>query len=335
MDWACPTHRLRLTTDLRCPKGCHYLLKRGVPRFAASGYTEAFGFQWLNYRRTQLDSATGTHLSEERLRRCVGEELWDELPGKRVLEVGCGAGRFTEVLLSKGADLVSVDLSDAVDANALNFPGHTVAQADLFALPFVPQTFDVVICLGVIQHTPDSERAIAALWDQVAPGGTLVIDHYRLSLSYLTKTAPLFRAVLKRMKPEASLRAVNALVDTLLPIHQRAGALSPLLTRLSPVMAYYRSLPLTEQQHREWAMLDTYDSLTCWHKRYRTVGQIARCLEGLQATDIHCVKGGNGVEARAKRSVRVPDAGHRIPREVAGAVGRTDDARAASNLAGA
>jgi 2-polyprenyl-3-methyl-5-hydroxy-6-metoxy-1,4-benzoquinol methylase len=45
----------------------------------------------------------------------VGEKLWAELAGKQVLECGCGAGRFTEILLAEGAQVTFIDLSEAVD----------------------------------------------------------------------------------------------------------------------------------------------------------------------------------------------------------------------------
>ena len=64
---------------------------------------------------------TGIPISRTRLRRCLGEAVWKRLAGLDVLECDCGAGRFTEVLLDDGARVTSVDLSEAVDANAENF----------------------------------------------------------------------------------------------------------------------------------------------------------------------------------------------------------------------
>src|SRR5262249_51327300 len=151
--------------------------KNGIPRFVAnSEYAGSFGAQWKKYRLTQLDSYTGTTISEQRTRRCIGKKLWDELTGTQILECGCGAGRFTEILLSKQAYVTSVDLSDAVDANQENFPQnetHRIAQADILQLPFAPRQFDVVFCLGVIQHTPSPEATIGALYEQVKTGGML------------------------------------------------------------------------------------------------------------------------------------------------------------------
>jgi 2-polyprenyl-3-methyl-5-hydroxy-6-metoxy-1,4-benzoquinol methylase len=131
----------------------------------SSKYAAAFGAQWKKYRRTQLDSYTGTSISRDRARRCIGEDLWAEFAGKQVLECGCGAGRFTETLLDRGAYGTLLDLSDAVEANEENFPQnatHRIAQADIQNLPFAPQQFDVVFCLGVIQYTPCPEETISS-----------------------------------------------------------------------------------------------------------------------------------------------------------------------------
>lgn len=65
-------------------------------------------------------------LSYERARRCLVESVWKDLHGSdqyHVLQAGCDAGRFTEILLGVPyTHVFSVDSSDAVDANQLNFP---------------------------------------------------------------------------------------------------------------------------------------------------------------------------------------------------------------------
>lgn len=310
--WYCPRHQQALHDEgeaLLCPSGCRYPIKNGIPRFVpSSNYSSAFGLQWKTYRRTQLDSYTGLPLSKDRLQRCFGEVLWSQLAGKQVLEAGCGAGRFTEILLEKQTYLTSVDLSSAVDANQENFPQnatHRIAQADILALPFASHQFDVVMCLGVIQHTPNPEQTIAALYEQVKPGGWLVIDHYPYTLSYYTKTAPLFRAIMRRLPPDQGLKWSERLVNTFLPFHKavrhvRLGQM--LVSRLSPVLCYYHSIPqLSDEHQREWALLDTHDSLTDWYKHFRTKSQLRRTLEQLGLSDVWCENGGNGVEARGQR----------------------------------
>ena len=85
-----------LPDAVQSPGRADYPVIDGIARFAPrSTYAEAFGEQWQRYRQTQLDSYTGFPVSEIRLRRCLGEDVWDSLRGKLVLEAGCGAGRFT------------------------------------------------------------------------------------------------------------------------------------------------------------------------------------------------------------------------------------------------
>lgn len=113
--------------EVVCAHDHHWCIESRSPRMIAVGdnYADAFGLHWKAYRRTQLDSHTKTTISLDRARRCIGEEAWAMLHRRDrtdVLEVGCPAGRFTEVLLATGAYVTSVDLSSAVDANAANFP---------------------------------------------------------------------------------------------------------------------------------------------------------------------------------------------------------------------
>ena len=308
-DWHCPAHGLPLEADgdaLRCPDGDAYPVRGAIPRFVPSGgYAAAFGAQWNAYRQTQLDSHTGVPLSRDRARRCLGDDAWGGLEGAHVLEVGCGAGRFTEVLLARGAHVTSVDLSAAVDANAGNFPvgeRHRVAQADVRALPFAPRSFDVVFCLGVIQHTPNTEETLAALYAQVRPGGWLAVDHYTYRAAWFLSTQPAVRRVLIRMPPEKTVPLTEKLVNGLWPLHSRLRGARKVVERISPVQTYFDLFPeLDDEQQRGWAVLDTHDALTDRYKWFRTRAQFERALVALGAGDVACWRGGNGVEGRARR----------------------------------
>jgi SAM-dependent methyltransferase len=310
--WSCPTHRKLLILDdelLCCPMGHSFPVVRDIPRFVSgSNYSDHFGAQWNQYRLTQLDSYTGRTITSDRIRRCLGGALWNNLSGKHVLECGCGAGRFTEILLERGAKVTSVDLSNAVEANARNFPvneSHRLLQADILDLPFLELNFDLVLCLGVIQHTPIPEKTIERLYYQVKPGGALIIDHYTYSLGALLSLKPLFRAWLKRMPPAKAMAISESLTDRFIPLHRRLRNKYPLwtlLSRMSPLTTFYRMYPdLPEKLQREWALLDTHDSLTDWFKHRRTRRQIKELLSTLGLEEIRCVYAGNGVEARGVR----------------------------------
>jgi 2-polyprenyl-3-methyl-5-hydroxy-6-metoxy-1,4-benzoquinol methylase len=310
--WRCPEHRVALRSEaesLFCPAGERYPLRDGIPRFvASSSYSASFGLQWNRYRLTQLDSHAGIPITRERIRHCLGEDLYYGLHGLHVLECGCGAGRFTEILLDRGASVTSIDLSEAVDVNRENFPEadtHRIAQADVLKLPFAPRLFDVVFCLGVVQHTPNPEETIRRLYDQVRPGGALVLDHYTYNLSWYTKSAMLFREYLRRLPPDLGLRHTEKLVELFLPLHRtarhsRLGQM--LLSRISPVLCYYQAYPqLSDELQREWALVDTHDYLTDWYKHFRTPRQMIGTFERMGLTDVWCTAGGNGVEIRGKR----------------------------------
>lgn len=314
-DWpafCCPVHQKDLQTSeegFYCNHGHKFPVLQGIPRFVNHNtYADAFGVQWKRYRLTQLDSFSGVPITEERTRRCLGEELWTTLSGKHVLECGCGAGRFTEILLKRRALVSSIDLSDAVEANQQNFPQsplHRIAQADILHLPFQAGQFDVVFCLGVIQHTPNPEETISALFRQVKPGGWLVVDHYTYELSEFTKSAALLRFLFKRLPPRIGLHWTEGMVAKLLPLHrsvQNMRLAQIVLSRFSPVMSYYKAYPqLSDEMQYQWALVDTHDSLTCWYRRFRTKSQIERLLRSLGLTQIECWYGGNGVEARGRR----------------------------------
>jgi 2-polyprenyl-3-methyl-5-hydroxy-6-metoxy-1,4-benzoquinol methylase len=313
-QWACPEHGLLLEQageSLICAQGHEYPIIDGIPRFVPhSDYTAAFGAQWKRYRLTQLDSYTGTTITSDRTRRCLGESLWGDLDGKSVLECGSGAGRFTEILTGLRARLTSVDMSDAVSALQESFPQSDtlrIGQADILRLPFEPKQYDVVFCLGVIQHTPDPETTIERLFDQVKPGGTLVIDHYKPRLLWWFRLAPYIRMVLKRLPPERGMVVSEWFVRTFLPLHRKyrkITLLRILLNRISPVFYYFDDFPeLSDQLHYEWALVDTHDAMTDWYKFRRTPEQIRRHLERIGAVDIEVWTGGNGVEARADRAV--------------------------------
>ena len=315
-NWYCPEHQSRLKDagdSLHCDRGCRYQRRNGIPRFVASeSYSAAFGSQWKKYRLTQLDSHTGLPISKVRLARCLGE-AWTGLKDKQVLEAGCGAGRFTEILLEQGAMVTSIDLSEAFEANQESCPQserHRIAQANILSLPFPPEMFDIVLWLGVIQHTRDPERTIEALYNQVKPGGWLIFDHYTWDFFCYTRTVPYVRMIFRRLSAERGMLWSERLDNTLLPVHKRmqnARVLHSLFSRISPVIGYYRAYPeLNDELQREWGLLDTPDALTDWYKHFRTREQILRRLQTLGVAEISCSYGGIGVEARARRPTNMP-----------------------------
>lgn len=319
----CPKHqrpfaeqagaRLEDLSRLICEAGCAFPVLSSIPRFVnSSDYASAFGLQWNQFRTTQLDSYTGTTIFRERLTRCLGGSL-EVLRGKSVLEVGCGAGPFTEILLSAGARVFACDLSSAVEANYANcsgVPDYFVCQANVLTIPALFDSFDFVVCLGVIQHTPDPEQTIRALVKHVKPGGMLVIDHYSYNYPY-PRSRRILRPLLLRLPPRLTTPLTLGMARALLPLHKFSRInvrgmwrLKSFLLKHSPLVDHFDDYPhLGEALVGEWSVLNTHDTLTDRYKHLRSAEEIDACLASCGLVDIEVSYGGNGVEARAKKSV--------------------------------
>jgi SAM-dependent methyltransferase len=109
-------------------------------------------------------------------------------PGSLVLEAGCGVGAQTVTLAgrSPGARFTSVDVSARSLAearrrtDAMGITNVRFQQADVFALPFAPESYDHVFVCFVLEHLSRPVEALAILHGLLRPGGTLTViegDH--------------------------------------------------------------------------------------------------------------------------------------------------------------
>jgi SAM-dependent methyltransferase len=290
--------------------GCHrYPVRNGIPRFVPeSNYADNFGMQWNHFAKTQLDSHSGYAISAERFWKATN---WTpaEMKNCWVLDVGCGSGRFAEVALSTGAQVVALDYSSAVDAcyaNLKHHPNLHVVQGDIYALPFAPETFSFVYSLGVLQHTPDVAKAFAALPPLVRRGGHLCVDYYEKSLKSLLLPKYWLRPFTKGMPKHKLFALIETLVPVLLPVSRMLGripAVGKLLKRTIPVANYDGLLPLTEIQMREWALLDTFDWLSPAYDNPQTNRSARTYMEQAKMEQIEVLKAGHLV-TRGRKPVQ-------------------------------
>ncbi len=283
-------------------------IRGSIPRFIAQpGYLTSFGEQWNRYRRTQIDKFNGTTLSRDRFFSGTGWTAAD-LRGQSILEVGCGAGRFTQVMLDAGADVVSLDASAAVNACWTNNGPNdrlTVVQADIFEMPFAPNSFDRVFCYGVLQHTPDVGRAFQALVRPLRSGGEIAVDFYRSTPWVYRWTAKYwYRGITKRMAPDTLRRLVEWYVPRWLPIDTWCGR-QPVLRRLVPALVpcwnYSGIMNLSPDLIEQWAVLDTFDALSAYYDKPQTRRRVRRMFEADGLADINVRVGGNGILGNARK----------------------------------
>lgn len=253
--------------ELACDRQHSFPIVRSIPRFVPSeGETASFGLQWNRFRETQLDSHSGLPISRERF---FGYTGWEpaSLAGRLVLDAGCGAGRFAEVALAEAAEVVAVDRSLAVDACRSSFGRHPrlhLVQADIRQLPFEPGGFDDAYCLGVLQHTPDPAASFAAVARHVRPGGRVAVDVYPRRPANLVWPKYWLRPLTRRLPPGLLFRVVERATPSLLRLSGAVGRLprlGPKARRLVPVADYEGRYPLSPEQRREFAVLDTFDML--------------------------------------------------------------------------
>jgi SAM-dependent methyltransferase len=274
--------------------GLHrYPVHNSIPRFVPeSNYADNFGMQWNHFRQTQLDSYSGLPISSDRFWLATH---WtpEDLKDRWVLDVGCGAGRFAEVALKAGAKLVALDYSGAVDAcyaNLKHHPNLYVVQGDIYALPFAPGAFQFVYSLGVLQHTPFVAKAFAALPPMVQAGGQLCVDYYWKRIRTMLHTKYLLRPFTKRMAQPKLFDLLQRWVPGLLAVSQTLGRVplfGRVLKRLVPVADYTGIFPLTDQQLKEWALLDTFDWLAPTYDNPQTAGTVRRWFDEAKLEDVH------------------------------------------------
>jgi SAM-dependent methyltransferase len=243
-------------------------------------------------------------LSRQRL---FAVSQWSEnLQGQRILEAGSEAGRFTEVLLHTGADVFSFDFSNAVEANLSNNSGRLnfhLFQGDIFKIPFAEKSFDKVLCLGVLQHTPDPKRAFMSLAKFVKPGGELVIDVYRGHVFAFFHWKYVLRPITRRMDKECLYRIISVITPRLMPLaatlRKFAGRVG---CRLVPILEYSH-LKLPPSVNKEWAILDTFDMYSPVHDHPQRLSTVYRWFMSAGFTDVDVRYGPNGIVGKGRYRV--------------------------------
>ncbi len=101
--------------------------------------------------------------------------LADARPGERVLDLGCGAGRFVRALAEAGADPVGVELAEgALERARLNVPGAEFLRMD-DEIPLENSSVDLVWCSEVLEHVPDTAAFLSEARRVLRTGGRLLL----------------------------------------------------------------------------------------------------------------------------------------------------------------
>jgi 2-polyprenyl-3-methyl-5-hydroxy-6-metoxy-1,4-benzoquinol methylase len=283
--------------------GKHQIFIRNfIPRFVTGDtYADSFGEQWNRYRSVQIDSENNLNLSAQRFYRWTGWKK-DELRGLRILEAGCGAGRFTQVMLDADATVYSFDLSSAVDACwRTNGPNDNLCllQADIFQIPCKTESFDRVFCYGVLQHTPDPKAAFLSLIPFLRPGGEISVDCYIKSRRLNRWTAKyLWRWITSRMSRQRLFKVVEWYIPKWLPIDTflaHVPVIGMWLVGIIPCWNYTGMLPLSGEEIVSWAILDTFDALASKYDLPQTLEEVSSWFKEAGLGNVRVGGGSNGI----------------------------------------
>lgn len=146
----------------------------------------SFDWQWANLARG--DFMPGDPWFDANAARVLARELCaidaDWFVGKRMLDAGCGQGRWTRALLELGADVTAVDFSEAGLRRTRDLCGSSprlrTRRANLLEIPpdLARERFDLVFSFGVLHHTGDTYRALTNIATLVADTGALFLYLY-------------------------------------------------------------------------------------------------------------------------------------------------------------
>jgi SAM-dependent methyltransferase len=223
------------------------------------------------------------------------------------LEVGSGAGRFSEVFLrTTEAHLYSIDYSKAVEVNLKNNQKYLdrlhLAQASIYQMPFPDDCFDRIFCLGVLQHTPSFEDSVRALVKKTKIGGEIVVDFYPIK-GWYTKVHSkyILRPITKRLSKKVLLQLIRKNSPWLLRLFDILVYLKlSVFTRFLPITDV-RSFPqtLTPAERLEWVIMDSFDGLSPEFDNPQRIENVARMFTdcGCRVTFSGYVSYGSGMAA--------------------------------------
>ena len=240
----------------------------------SDGDVANFGKQWRDHVDVQIDSKNNFNISKNYLKDLLFGDL-EILRNKDVLEIGSGAGRFTEHICKYANNCVSVDLSSAIFYNVASKEKNLIRIKADFSKLLPQKKFDIVICRGVLQHTPNPKESILRLFSFVSKDkGEVFFDIYpRPKIGFLHPKylfwRPFFKTLISYEVCENFLKKNITLILKVKRNIKKIFFNSDFLSDcLIPVWDYYGKeenrfelIDLNKEQLESWTVLDTLDGL--------------------------------------------------------------------------
>lgn len=240
----------------------------GIPRFVTSQHLESFGRQWTKFDVAHDDEDRATFQAKTGLRLT-------DLDGLRVLDAGCGGGRYSKVCGEAGATVFGADHTQAVDKAAAlcrHLPQVNFVQADLKHLPFAPASFDFVFSIGVMHHDVDTRAVFEAVAPMVKPGGQFAVWLYRRNRTWQEAINDWLRRRTTKMNPDR--------LERWCVWGARLGGI-PVIKQTANKLANFSAHPNFENR-----VCDTFDWYAPEYQHHHTVAELLDWFERAGFVDL-------------------------------------------------
>jgi SAM-dependent methyltransferase len=293
---------------LECTQ-CHSSVPivRNLPRFVTSeSYAGNFGFQWNRFDTIQVDKVMHNDLSRDRFFKTTG---WPaQMEGERILEAGCGAGRFTQLALETGAEVFSFDLSSAVEAawrNNATAPRLSMFQASIYEIPLQKESFDRIFCMGVLQHCPDVGAAFRSLLPFLRPGGEVVVDVYEKEVG-VPSLKRIVRPILTPLGTERIYKLLTWVIPPAFELKKalhRIPTIGPQIGKLIPIgpISHAPRLIYTDEELKQVKILSALDMYSPLYDQPQSMDTVRRWFDDAGLVEVKLKRGDNGIDAKGKR----------------------------------
>ena len=259
-----------------------YEITNSIPRFInKENYSNNFGWQWNKWASVQFEHSNINKPMEgytTRMFNQITEWDKDDLSEKIVLDMGCGSGRFTDVVLSNGGYVIAVDNSSAIDAAKDNLKENLdkalFVQADVLNLPIKDNVVDLSFSIGVLHHTPDPLKGINESFRTLKKNGEFALSVYSKNTNYDLTMVHLWRKVFRATWP--IFRQYPPLIYSYL-----FGGLNHYLAKLNRFLTYPIKIifPTISLPDLRWSILDTFDSITTSYQSSHTFYEVYSWLK--------------------------------------------------------
>lgn len=196
------------------------------------------------------------------------QQILNKIPAAAewILDVGCGGAWLAGALTPKGRKVISMDISTGNPTRALQEVAqatHYGLVADVYALPFAPNSLDCIVAAEIIEHVPDPASFLECLMKVLKPGGTLIVTtpydekiHYSLCIHCNQRTPhnahlhSFTEATLKQLLPAGSSTVQTKVTNSKLLVNLRLQKLLQFLPFSAWDLLDRFTIKLVKKAHR-------------------------------------------------------------------------------------